>query len=85
MNKSDLTTLQIQILEFTKSTYFHSSLNDFLKAEIRITQDEAIEALKSLRSKRIVSMGPSATSGPDLMNGWIEVTNYGWKIMGWED
>ena len=38
---------------------------------------EAVDALKDLRKKRIVAVGPSLT------DSWIGVTNYGWNVMKW--
>ena len=71
-----LTNLQIQILNFTKSQYFHGTLAEFIKY-YGVSENDALAALKDRRSRRIVAV-PS-----DLMNSWIGVTNYGWKLMGW--
>lgn len=71
-----LTNLQIQILNFAKSQYFHGTLAEFINY-YGVPENDALAALKDLKSKRIVSMPP------DLMNSWIGVTNYGWKVMDW--
>lgn len=72
-----LTTLQFQIMEFAKEQSFHGTLTEFINSR-GVTEQDALAALKELRSKRIVSMPP------DLLNSWIGVTNYGWKVMGWK-
>ncbi|KSV59128.1 hypothetical protein [Acetivibrio ethanolgignens] len=72
-----LTELQTTILKFAKSEAFHATLNDFI-CSYHVDADVALDALKDLRRKRIVSVVPSLTCS------WIGVTNYGWKIMGWE-
>lgn len=72
-----LTQLQRDILEFAKTECFHGTLNDFIVCT-GVSKEEALIALKDLRSKRIVSMPPS------LFTSWIGVTNYGWKVMGWK-
>lgn len=71
-----LTQLQKNILEFAKAECFHGTLNDFI-TRTGVPEEEALTALKDLRSKRIVSMPPS------LLTSWIGVTNYGWRVMGW--
>lgn len=72
-----VTELQRSILEFTKREYFKCSLEDFI-SRTGVDKDEALQALKDLRSKRIVSMPP------DLMHAFIGVTNYGWNVMQWK-
>lgn len=72
-----LTQLQRDILEFAKTECFHGTLNDFI-ACTGVSKEEALMALKDLRSKRIVLMPPS------LFTSWIGVTNNGWKVMGWK-
>ena len=74
---SKLSELQKNILEFAKSEYFHGTLNDYISRN-NVDKSEAITALKDLKSKRIISMPP------DILNGPIGVTNYGWRIMGWK-
>ena len=51
--------------------------NDFI-ARTGVPEEDALTALKDLRSKHIVSMPPS------LLTSWIGVTNYGWRVMGWK-
>lgn len=71
-----LTNVQKEILEFAKNESFHASLNDFI-SQTGMSMSDAISALKDLRKKRIVSVGPSLT------DSWICVTNYGWNVMQW--
>ena len=71
-----LTNVQREILEFAKREYFHATLGDFV-TQTGTSMSDAISALKDLRKKRIVSVGPSLT------DSWIGVTNYGWNIMQW--
>lgn len=71
-----LTNVQREILEFAKNEYFHASLNDFI-SRTGTSMSEAVDALKDLRKKNIVSVGPSLT------DSWIGVTNYGWHVMQW--
>lgn len=74
----ELTILQKDIMEFAKGQYFHASLNDYLRINTNVDKNEAIQALKDLKGKRIASVG-----GSDIENDWICVTNHGYKIMGW--
>ena len=71
-----LTNVQREILEFAKRESFHVTLGDFV-TQTGISMSDAISALKDLRKKRIVSVGPSLT------DSWICVTNYGWNVMQW--
>lgn len=71
-----LTNVQREILEFAKNESFHASLSDFV-AQTGTSMSDAIGALKDLRKKRIVSVGPSLT------DSWVGVTNYGWSVMQW--
>ena len=71
-----LTNVQREILEFAKRESFHATLGDFV-SQTGTSMSEAIGALKDLRKKRIVSVGPSLT------DSWIGVTNYGWNVMQW--
>ena len=71
-----LTNVQREILEFVKNEYFHVSLNDFI-SRTGTSMSEAVDALKDLRKKRIVAVGPSLT------DSFIGVTNYGWNVMKW--
>ena len=71
-----LTNVQREILEFAKKESFHASLSDFI-SRTGTSMSEAIDALKDLHKKRIVSVGPSLT------DSWICVTNYGWNVMQW--
>ena len=72
-----ITELQRSILEFAKRECFKCSLEDFI-SRTGVDKDEALKALKDLRSKRIVSMPP------DLLHSFIGVTNYGWNVMQWK-
>ena len=72
-----VTELQRSILEFAKRECFKGSLEDFI-SRTGVDKDEALQALKDLRSKRIVSMPP------DLLHAFIGVTNYGWNVMQWK-
>lgn len=72
-----LSNLQRQILDFAKEESFHASLSDFIRYS-GVSEADAISALKELKSKRIVSCGPS------VMNSFLGVTNYGWSLMGWK-
>ena len=72
-----ITELQRSILEFAKHECFKCSLEDFI-SRTGVDKDEAMQALKDLRSKRIVSMPP------DLLHAFIGVTNYGWNVMQWK-
>ena len=71
-----LTELQRSILEFAKQESFHGTLREFID-RYHIDENIAIQALRDLKSKRIVSMNPN------IMNSWIGMTNYGYKVMGW--
>lgn len=73
-----LTNVKNEILEFAKNESFHASLSDFI-SQTGTSMSDAISALKDLRKKRIVSVGPSLT------DSWICVTNYGWNVMQWRD
>lgn len=72
-----LTELQKAILEYAKRESFHATIKDFID-RTEISEEDALNALKDLRRKRIVSLCP------DIMNSWIGVTNYGWNLMGWK-
>ena len=74
---SKLSELQHDILEFAKREHFHATLDDYVSRN-NVDKSKAIEALKDLKLRRIVSMPP------DILNGPISVTNYGWRIMGWK-
>lgn len=71
-----LTELQRSILEFAKQESFHGTLSEFID-RYNVDENMAIQSLRDLKSKRIVSM-PS-----DILNSLIGVTNYGWRVMGW--
>ena len=77
MNNKEITELQKKILEFAKREYFKVNLQDFID-RTRTNEEDAMLALKDLKKRRIVSMSP------DLMNGYIGVTNYGWSLLGWK-
>lgn len=72
-----LTELQKAILEYVKREYFHVTLKDFISCT-GVQEEDALNALKDLKSKRIV------TTSPNIMGSFIGVTNYGWKLMGWK-
>ncbi len=72
----ELNNLQRQILEFAKSKGFHGTLSEFISMT-GVNEEEALSALRDMKKKHIVSMPPG------LKTDWIGVTNYGWKIMGW--
>ena len=76
MSNKEITELQKEILEFAKREYFKVNLQDFIEST-RANKENAMLALKDLKKRRIVSMSP------DLMNGYIGVTNYGWSLLGW--
>ena len=73
----DMSCMQVNILQFAKKESFHGTLAEFIDA-YHADKDEALTALKGLRKRRIVSMPP------DLLNSSIGVTNYGWRLMGWD-
>lgn len=73
---TELTVLQRDILQFAKRSDFHGKLRDYIR-ENNVQEEDAINAVKELKKHRIVSMPP------DILNSWIGVTNYGWKVMGW--
>lgn len=77
MSNKEITELQKEILEFAKREYFKVNLQDFID-RTRTNKEDAMSALKDLKKRRIVSMSP------DLMNGYIGVTNYGWSLLGWK-
>ena len=77
MSNKEITELQRQILEFAKREYFKVNLQEFID-RTRTNKEDAVLALKDLKKRRIVSMSP------DLMNGYIGVTNYGWSLLGWK-
>ena len=77
MSNKEITELQKEILEFAKREYFKVNLQDFID-RTRTNKEDAVLALKDLKKRRIVSMSP------DLMNGYIGVTNYGWSLLGWK-
>lgn len=77
MSNKEITELQKEILEFAKREYFKVNLQDFID-RTRTNKEDAMLALKDLKKRRIVSMSP------DLMNGYIGVTNYGWSLLGWK-
>lgn len=71
-----LTELQRSILEFAKQESFHGTLREFID-RYNVDENMAIQSLRDLKSKRIVSMPP------DILNSLIGVTTYGWRVMGW--
>lgn len=77
MSNKEITELQKKILEFAKREYFKVNLQDFID-RTRTNEEDAMLALKDLKKRRIVSMSP------DLMNGYIGVTNYGRSLLGWK-
>lgn len=72
-----VTDLQKNILEFARRECFHATLKDFID-RTGVSTDDAVSALRDLKRKRIVSLPP------DILNSWIGVTNYGWRVMGWK-
>ena len=77
MSNKEITELQKEILEFARREYFKVNLQDFIEST-RANKEDSVLALKDLKKRRIVSMSP------DLMNGCIGVTNYGWNLLGWK-
>lgn len=73
----ELSGLERAIMEYAKQTDYHGTLQQFLKWNREIDETAAIEALRGLKRKHLISMPP------DLLNSWIGVTNAGHKRMGW--
>lgn len=72
-----LTDLQKEILMFAKQEIFHGTLRQFID-RYHVDEESAVQALKELKRKHIVSMDTN------ILSSWIGVTNYGWQVMGWK-
>lgn len=67
----ELSSLEYSILVYAKQTDFHGTLKQFLECNPDVEESVALETLRGMKRKHLVSMPP------DLMNGWIGITNLG--------
>ena len=73
----ELSFTQKRLLQFCKDNDFHATLQQFIDVNSGLDRDSIIEEFHELKRCHIASAGHTD------FDGFIGVTNYGWKLMGW--